>query len=354
MSRIGKLRERIPDNIDGVLLTSPINQFYITDFKYEDGYVLVTRNQSYLFADSRYLEAAQNCELPDIEIVRIKGKQSEYLGDIMKKESLKTIGFEDSVMTCSVLENLKKNLLDYEFVPIGDLINNLREYKDEREIADITAAQRIAESAFDHILGYITTDKTEIDIALELEFFMRSHGSQGSAFDIIAVSGSASSLPHGVPRNCKLERGFFTMDFGAVVNGYRSDMTRTISIGKATDKMKNIYEIVLNAQLTACDLIKEGVKCGDMDACARNIIAGAGYGDKFGHSLGHGVGLDIHERPGLHANAGEKILEIGHVVTIEPGIYLEGEFGVRIEDMVAIIEKGAVNLTRIKKELIEI
>ena len=354
MSRVEKLIKAMPQEMDGVLITSPVNQFYLTGFKFDDGYVLITRGKSYVFADSRYVEAAKNQVQAGFEVVLIKGKQSEYMGDIFAAESVKTLGFENAIMTCSSFDNLKKTFPDTEFTPAGDLISNLREYKDESEIADIVSAQRIAEMAFDHILGYISPDKTETEIALELEFSMRRHGSQGIAFDMIVVSGSASSQPHGVPRNCKLEKGLFTMDFGAVVNGYRSDMTRTVCIGKPSDKMKEIYDITLNAQLTALDLAAEGVKCADMDAAARKVITDAGYGDKFGHSLGHGVGLDIHEKPGLHFNAGDKLLEIGHVVTIEPGIYLEGQFGVRIEDMVAITDGGAVNLTKSPKHLIEI
>jgi len=354
MSRVDKLIKSMPEEMDAILVTSAVNQFYLSEFKFDDGYVLITRGKSYVFADSRYYEAAKNQVQAGFEVVLIKGKQSEYMGNIFTADSLKTIGFENTVMTCSAFENLKKTFPDNEFISAGDLIINLREYKDESEIADIIAAQRIAESAFDHILGYISPDKTEIDIALELEFFMRKHGSQGIAFDMIVVSGSASSQPHGVPRNCKLERGLFTMDFGAIVNGYRSDMTRTVCIGKTSDKMKEIYNVTLNAQLTALDLIGEGVKCAAMDASARAVITDAGYGDNFGHSLGHGVGLDIHEKPGLHFNAGDKLLEIGHVVTIEPGIYLEGQFGVRIEDMVAITADGAVNLTKSPKHLIEI
>ena len=354
MSRLKKLIADMPQEMDAVLVTSTVNQFYLTEFRYDSGYVLITRGKSYVFADSRYLEAAKNQVNPEFEVLPLKGKITEYLGDVLTAQSVKTIGFENSVMTCSAFDGLKQSFPDYEFTAIGDLINNLREYKDSGEIADITAAQRIAELAFDHILGYITPDKTEIDIALELEFFMHKHGSQGNAFDIIAVSGRASALPHGVPRNCKLEQGFLTMDYGAVVNGYRSDMTRTVCIGKATDKMRKIYDTVLTAQLTALDLVKEGAKCAAMDTAARVVITDAGYGDNFGHSLGHGVGLDIHERPGLHANAGDKLLAVGHVVTVEPGIYLEGEFGVRIEDMVAITPDGAVNLTRPFKHLIEI
>jgi len=190
-------------------------------------------------------------------------------------------------------------------------------------------------------------------VALELEFFMRSHGARAASFDIIAVSGSASSLPHGVPRNIKLQQGFLTMDYGAVVNGYCSDMTRTVCIGKADDEMKKVYNTVLQAQLAALDAIAVGKMCAEIDNTARDIIKNAGYGDCFGHGLGHGVGLEIHEAPRL-SPLSASALKPGHIVTVEPGIYIEGKFGVRIEDMVYIGEKKCENLTKAAKTLIEI
>ena len=196
----------------------------------------------------------------------------------------------------------------------------------------------------------------EIDAALELEFFMRRMGSEGTAFDTIAVSGSASSLPHGVPRNILLERGFLTMDFGACVDGYTSDMTRTVVIGKADDDMKKLYNTVLSAQRAALDAVCEGACCKDLDGVARGIIDNAGYKGCFGHSLGHGVGLYVHEMPRLaqSANADSRLVR-GNIVTVEPGIYIAGKYGCRIEDMVAIDHSGnVINYTKSSKELIEI
>ncbi|MCL2518030.1 MAG: aminopeptidase P family protein [Oscillospiraceae bacterium] len=354
MNRLEKLVKKIPDDIDGVLITSPMSQLYLTQYNFTDGYVLVTRNKSYVFADGRYIEAAKNQITDGFEIVLLTGKQSEYLGKIFEKESIKSLGFEDTKLECSALEKLKETFSEMEFKPIGNLIYKLREYKDICEVEKIKAAQRIADAAFDHIVNMITPETTETEISLELEYFMRRNGSQGTAFDIIAVSGSASAQPHGVPRNQKLERGFLVLDYGAVVDGYRSDMTRTVFIGKANDEEVKIYNTVLEAQLKALGFIAPYVKSMDADKAARDVITNAGYGEYFTHSLGHGVGLEIHEGPRVAANAADVILESGHVITVEPAIYLAGKLGVRIEDMVLITETGTENLTTSPKHLMEI
>ena len=194
----------------------------------------------------------------------------------------------------------------------------------------------------------------ETDIALELEYKMRKLGAEDKSFETIAVSGSASAMPHGVPRRQPIENGFFTFDFGALVDGYHSDMTRTVVVGKADDEMKRLYNTVLEAQLAAEAVITEGFKNADADKTARDIIENAGYHGCFGHSLGHGVGLEIHEAPGLHAHAGDMTLKAGQIVTVEPGIYIEGKYGCRIEDMMLITEGGAKVLTDCPKELIEL
>ena len=232
----------------------------------------------------------------------------------------------------------------------------LRATKDEEELVAIAKAQAITDAAFSHILGFLKPTVREIDVALELEYFMRREGADGIAFNTIAVSGSASSLPHGVPRDLPLEKGFLTMDFGARVGGYCSDMTRTVVIGRADAEMKRLYQTVLSAQQAALDLAAVGVRCRDMDLAARAIIDGAGYQGCFGHSLGHGVGLDVHEAPRLARRTSElEVLLPGHVVTVEPGIYLKGKYGCRIEDMIAVKDDGSVeNLTKSTKDLIEI
>ena len=259
-------------------------------------------------------------------------------------------------MTCAGLEGLKRSVGDdkVEYKPMGGLFVEIRSYKTEDEVENIVAAQRIAEGAFQHILKTITRDMTEIEVAAELEYYMKRNGSQKPSFDTICVSGTASSRPHGVPRNVRLESGFLTMDYGAMVNGYHSDMTRTIVIGKADEDMKKLYNTVLKAQLAAIDAITEGAKNADMDKVARDVIDNAGYKGYFSHSLGHGVGLEIHEQPGLHARMGDATLKAGQIVTAEPGIYIEGKYGCRIEDMILVTKGGKRDLTDCPKELIEV
>ena len=217
-------------------------------------------------------------------------------------------------------------------------------------------AQALTDAAFSHILGFLKPSVREIDVALELEYFMRKNGADGIAFHTIAVSGSASALPHGVPRDLPLEKGFLTMDFGAKVNGYCADMTRTVVIGRADEEMKRLYRTVLAAQNAALEMAVGGVSCRALDLAARGVIDGAGYEGCFGHSLGHGVGIDVHEAPRLSRGAGElEVLVPGNVVTVEPGIYLAGRYGCRIEDMIAINLDGSIeNLTKSTKDLIEI
>jgi Xaa-Pro aminopeptidase len=232
------------------------------------------------------------------------------------------------------------------------LINGLRSIKTENEVESIVKAQRIAEDAFNHILKFIKVGVTEKEIALELDFYMLRNGGEGLSFETIAVSGKNSSMPHGVPCDKKVENGdFITMDFGTIINGYHSDMTRTVAVGFATDEMKNVYDAVLKAQKNCLDNIKAGISCKDGDMFARSVINDSGYGKYFTHSTGHGVGVEIHEFPNL-SPASDSILQVGNIVTVEPGIYIPGKFGVRIEDMALITENGCRNLTNAPKELI--
>jgi Xaa-Pro aminopeptidase len=257
-----------------------------------------------------------------------------------------------------MLETMKEKMpAECELVfGASDILIKQRMVKLPYELERIAKAQSITDAAFKHILGFISPDVTEIDVALELEFFMRRNGAEGLAFDTIAVSGPASSLPHGVPSNCKLRRGFLTMDFGAKYDGYCSDMTRTVVIGKADDDMKKLYSTVLEAQTRALDAAASGERnCFTLDKIARDTIENAGYHGAFGHSLGHGVGMYIHEAPRLSfAVPRDRMLEVGNVVTFEPGIYLAGKYGCRIEDMAVATENGIYNFTKSPKKLLEI
>ena len=351
MTRKERLLSLLDSSIDAMLVTNTKNQYYLTGFDFLDGYVLITREKSYLLTDFRYIEAAREETHPDYEIISMSGSRKDLFQELLASNGVKRIAFEEDDLTYSqkkIFENLFEG---YTMVPSGNVIGKMRVVKDADEIEKIIKAQRIAEAAFDHILGYITPQRTEVDIALELEFFMRSHGAKSVSFDTIAVSGSASSRPHGVPRNVRLEEGFLTMDFGALYCGYCSDMTRTVVVGKCTEEMKKVYNTVLNAQLEALNAYAIGKTGKEIDKVARDIINGAGYEGCFGHGLGHGVGMDIHEAPGVNAGASTPFCA-GHVVTCEPGIYLEGKFGVRIEDMVVFGENGPYDITLAPKELI--
>ncbi len=347
-----KATEALPEGMDALLVTNNRNQRWLSGFNFEDGYVLVTRKTSYLLTDSRYIEAAEK-GAQGVTVLQMAGKRSDMFRKIFEENGVKTVGFEDTWVTVAAYENLKKTLAGFELIPAGKLLENIRETKDDDEIDRIIAAQRIAEKAFEHILGFISPDRTEQEVALELEFYMRSLGAEGTSFPTIAVSGSASALPHGVPRPIKLEKGFFTMDYGALYEGYCSDMTRTVVIGKADEEMKTLYNTVLSAQLAAEEAIAEGVTGAALDKIARDIIDATAYKGCFGHSLGHGVGMYIHEAPGV-SGGNTAGLKVGHVITIEPGIYVKGKYGCRIEDMAAIRKNGAEILTKCPKHLIEL
>ncbi len=353
-NRVAALRQALPAEIDAVVVTHEISQRYLTDFAFTDGYLLLTRERAFLLTDARYIEAVTAKVTDTFEILLFAGNALLQMDGLLTDCGAKVVGYEERHLSCAALANFKEKWSTRKLAPIGNALDGLRICKDATEIDAMVRAQRIAEAALAALLGRIDTAWTEVRLAAELEYEMRVRGAEGVAFETIAVSGSASSLPHGVPRNLPLERGFLTMDFGAIADGYRSDMTRTVCIGPADAEMKRIYQTVLEAQLAGLAVLAPGVDCGRADAIARAVIEGAGYGEYFGHSLGHGVGLDIHEEPRLSKAATGTPLAPGHVVTVEPGIYLPGKYGVRIEDMAVITVNGIQNLTLAPKELLEI
>lgn len=355
MSRLTALYNKIANEpYDAVIITSEVNQKYITGFDFTDGYVVVTKEKAFVLVDFRYIEAARAKVSDEFEILMLEGKKIDCVKNLLAENGVRILAYENLMLTCEEYNVLSDALEGVGMLPAKKLFDSLRICKTDEELEIMDRAQQITDAAFEHILKFIKPDMTEIEVALELEFFMRKMGSKGIAFDTICVSGSASSLPHGEPRNVKLEKGFLTMDFGARVDGYCADMTRTIVIGKADDEMKKLYNTVLQAQTEALAAIRAG-ECGyDIDNIARTIINNAGYRGCFGHGLGHGVGLFIHEAPRLSPMAEGVKLEVGNVVTVEPGIYLEGKYGCRIEDMVAVTEDGIRNFTKSPKELIEI
>ncbi|MBR5322604.1 MAG: aminopeptidase P family protein [Clostridia bacterium] len=353
MNRCERLISAIGDKADGMLISSEVNRLYLTGFEFSDGYVLVTKNKSYLITDFRYIEAAKSNADNAFEIVTLENNLFEKLFD---ENKVCRLLFEDTRMSCSALEQLKNKHSNITFIPAGSIIENLREYKSDVEVEFITKAQRIAEKSLDMLISSLDMNMTEKELTAYLEYLMKKNGADGISFATIAVSGKASSLPHGVPRNQKLENGFLTIDFGAVYKGYHSDMTRTFCKGKADNDMKKVYNTVLEAQTRAIDSIFSGERnCFSIDNTAREHIYLNGFKGCFGHGLGHGVGLEIHEAPRLSPLADKnKYLDFGDIVTVEPGIYIENKYGVRIEDMIYIGIDGPKNLTLFEKNLIEL
>ena len=348
-------REMAKEGIDALYLTSAENHRYACLFHNPDGQVLITKNKSYVFADFRYIEAARREVAEGFEVVMPTKPEREYIPECCEENGVKVFGFEEDNMTFRHYNSLMEALPNVEMTPAAKVMNARRITKTPDEVEKIVAAQRIAERALDELLRRIKYDMTEKEVAAELEYLMKREGAENISFETIAVSGSNSSSPHGVPRNVKLERGFLTLDFGALVDGYHSDMTRTVVIGKATEDMKKLYNTVLKAQTSVLDVIKEGESNFEMDKIARDIIDATEYKGCFGHSLGHGVGLLMHELPNMSPKSPADLrLHAGEIVTVEPGIYVEGKYGCRIEDMVHITPGGAENLTLAPKELIEL
>ena len=315
--------------------------------------LLIFKECAYLIIDFRYIEKARNtvknCTVMEQENL------TEQINSLMKKHNAKSLAVESMDMTLSRMSFLEKKFPDIEFIKSDELSNNIydmRTIKSTEEIEKIHKAQKIAEKAFDEILGFIRPGVTEREIALKLDNCMLENGAEGLSFETIALAGANTSMPHGVPGNYKVKNGdFVLMDFGAVYDGYHSDMTRTVCVGQSSEKMGKIYDIVLKAQLEALKKVKSGITGSELDGYARDIIDESGYGDFFGHSLGHGVGMEIHEFPTASSKS-ETILKENMVVTVEPGIYLPGEFGVRIEDFVVVTENSHQNLTNCPKKLI--
>lgn len=338
---------------DGIFLYSPENRRYASRFTGTTGYVIISENDAGFVTDFRYKDQA-GIQCQGFEIIENKTPLVDYLVGVIKKYNIKKLAYEDAFMTVSFYNSLKDKLENVEFIPLKESEGNIRIIKDQEELNNIKKAAEIADRAFNHILGYIKPGVAERDIAIELEFFMKNNGATGLSFESIVASGWRSSMPHGVATDKKINLGeLLTLDFGCVYNGYCSDMTRTVVIGKADEKQKKIYNIVLKAQIEALGHIKPGVLGKDVDKIARDIITEAGYGDYFGHSLGHGVGLVIHEEPRL-SSVGETALEANMVVTDEPGIYIPDFGGVRIEDLISVGKDGPIVYSNSPKELIEL
>ena len=341
-------------SLDAVLLTCEANRFYASGFHSfgTDGVAVVTRNRNYYFTDSRYTEAAAR-HVRDAEIRQTDREHpySALINEVIEKEHITRMGYEDEYMTAADFRRFSEKL-HCEMVSATELLWTLRAVKDQAELDCMIQAQRIAEKALADILGEIRPGVTEKEIAALLLYKMLHYGAEDKSFDPIVVSGANGSLPHGVPSEKPIQAGeFVTMDFGCKFGGYCSDMTRTVAVGHVTEEMETVYNTVLKAQLAGIAAAKAGVTGAAVDGAARRVIADAGYGPYFGHSFGHSVGVEIHENPNA-TPSNSKPLPAGVVISAEPGIYLPGKLGVRIEDVIVITEQGCQNITLASKELL--
>lgn len=354
---VEKIYNLIKDkNFDAVLISNPHNMRYISGYTGDTGCLYISKNQKAIITDSRYTnQAIAQCKDAGYDILEIDNKGYSYqINKLIDGESVKMLGFEGNHLLYSQYTSYKEKLNCDDMITLGNELDLLRCIKNEEEIKNLTMAEKIGDIAFSKILDYIRPGVTEIEVAAHLEYYMKMEGACSLSFDTIVASGINSSMPHAGVSPKKIEKGdFVTMDFGCIYNGYCSDMTRTIVVGKADDRQKEIYNTVLKAQLAALDFIKSGVTGEQVDKVARDIIYGAGYEGCFGHGLGHSVGLEIHEEPRL-SPSGKTVLQPGMIETVEPGIYIRDYGGVRIEDMVVVTENGHINLTHSSKELIEL
>ncbi|MFF5995414.1 Xaa-Pro peptidase family protein [Lysinibacillus sp. KU-BSD001] len=349
--KLAKLRQQLIDkNIDALLITNEFNRRYMTGFTGTAGVAIVSQSDAVFITDFRYTGQA-TAQVKDFRIVQHKGTIFEEIANQVAQMNIKTLGFEKDAMTYGMYELYNKSV-KVDLVPISGLIEKIRLIKTTEEINIIKVACEIADHAFTHILDFIKPGKTELEVSNELEFFMRKQGATSSSFDIIVASGVRSALPHGVATDKLIEKGdFVTLDFGALYNGYISDITRTIAVGQPSEKLVEMYNVVLESQVLALEKVGPSMTGIEADAVARNYLTAKGYGEAFGHSTGHGIGLEVHEGPGLSFRS-ETVLEPGMTVTIEPGVYLPGIGGVRIEDDILITETGNERLTHSTKELI--
>lgn len=352
MNNIKEIQSSLSEH-QAVLIKNSANRFYVTGFNSSAGVVVITSKKAVFIIDFRYIEKARKV-VTSCEVRLMKNEANDVL-EVLNAENITELFVETDTLSLGEFCDLKAKYESIEIQTDPKLNNRLlelRSVKSEEELKNIQLAQDITDKTFSYILNNIKEGRSEKDIMLDMEFYLRKLGSEGVSFDFIVVAGKNSSLPHGVPSENIIKSGdFITMDFGAVVNGYRSDMTRTVAVGNVSDEQKTVYNLVLKAQNEAIKAIKAGVICSDIDKIARDIIYGAGYEGCFGHGLGHSVGIEIHESPAFNTRCGD-LLKSGAVMTVEPGIYLENKFGVRIEDMVYVTDNGCINLTKSEKQLI--
>lgn len=341
--RSDKLREIIGED-EAIFISSYPNIFYYSGFKSEDAVLIITKESQLLLTDSRYTIQAK-IESPEYEI-----RDISKIEEIVKSLKESVLCIEEDFVTVSEFSKLSG--YGKKLKPFSKKIKKIRRIKDKEEIEKISVAEKLGDEAFSYIIDLVKPGKTEKEIAIELEFFMRRNGAFKTSFETICASGVRSAMPHGIATDKVIENGdFLTLDFGCVLDGYCSDMTRTVIIGEASQKQKEIYGIVLLAQRACISKLESGISCKDADKLARDVINKYGYGEYFGHGTGHGVGVEIHEAPSVSPKS-DDILEAGNVISVEPGIYIEGFGGVRIEDLVLITPDNVQNLTKSEKDLL--
>ncbi|GEN87413.1 Xaa-Pro peptidase family protein [Oceanobacillus sp. FSL W8-0428] len=353
MTKIDRLREKLEENkVDAIIVDSPYNRRYITNFTGTAGTALVTADKAIFITDFRYTEqAAEQAEA--FEIVEHKHGMNQEIANQIDKLGVKKLAFEKNYTTYSQFETYQHQF-SQELVPVEGIIEALRMIKTDDELAVMKKAAKIADDAFAHIQSFIQPGVPEIEISNELEFFMRRQGATSSSFDTIVASGLRSALPHGVASTKKIQEGeLVTLDYGALYDGYCSDITRTVAVGEISVELREIYDIVLEANLRGVKGTKPGMTGKEADALTRDYITEKGFGERFGHSTGHALGMEVHEGPGLSSRS-EAVLKTGMVVTVEPGIYVPGLGGCRIEDDIVITDSGNERLTFAPKEFIQL
>ncbi|MCL2366169.1 MAG: aminopeptidase P family protein [Oscillospiraceae bacterium] len=351
MNNIGKIKQALKDKpYAAMLITGQASRLFTGGFNSSAGAFLITQSDAWFFVDPRYFEMAKN-KIADAEILLVHKDTTfpKMIGEKLNELGVPSVGFEDGYITYAGYKEWADQF-NVTLEPAQSLMTELRAVKTRKDLDGMTRSQRIAEKAFEEILPLISRNITEKELATELVYRMMKNGADDKGFDPIIVSGPRSSLPHGVPTDEKIADGFLTIDFGVKCDGWISDCTRTLCIGQPTDEMVKVYETVLSAQEAGIKAIRGGVSCKDVDTAARDVIENAGYGDYFGHGLGHCIGLEVHEWPRA-SQLSKDVFPIGAVLTVEPGIYLPGRFGVRIEDTVYITENGCENITKLPKNL---
>lgn len=351
MTRLHQVQDQLQDyQVDALLVTNAYNLRYVANFTGTTGLAVITEDKAFFVTDFRYTEQA-SAQVQDFEVIQNKGPIFEEVANLIDKEKIERLGFEKHDISFAQYQEMNE-LFQSALIPRAGIIESLRQVKDSKEVETIEAAIGLTEKAYQHILNYIQVGMTEIQVANELEAYLKRLGATSMSFDTIVASGYRSAMPHGVASDKKIQNNeLITIDFGCYYQGYASDITRTFAIGDPGEELKEIYEIVKEAQALVHQKARPGITGRELDQVARDYIGQKGYGEQFGHSTGHGLGLEVHEGPTV-SYRNEEALIAGNVITNEPGIYLPGLGGVRIEDDLLITDQGSRNLVSLPKDLI--